>query len=139
MGNEPFSTVNVFLMQPTSIFKAQAFFSPPRTVLELLSNFKVQKMTSIESQLLRSRPGFHMDKKLLLRPGTLVSDVLVRMVNQCYVVNAHTPIYVCVDKHSPFLPLLKSPSHTQLSLHFLGMLLQCITNIILGEWKILLY
>lgn len=51
-GNEPCSTVNIFVMQPTSIFfKAQALgFSLPRIILELFSNFNVDKMTPIEGQ-----------------------------------------------------------------------------------------
>ena len=66
--------LSTFLMQPTSIFKAQAFVPSPRTVLELLSNFNMKKMIAIESLFLRASPTLHSGNKLLLRPGTVAPD-----------------------------------------------------------------
>lgn len=66
--------LSTFWLQPTLIFKAQAFVPSPSTVLELFSNFDMEKMMAVESLFLRANPTLQSDNKLPLRPGTVALD-----------------------------------------------------------------
>lgn len=143
MGNKPFSTV-IFLMQPTLIFKAQAFF----LLLEWFQNYSLISLCRMWHLWDHSSWG---PTSLFTWPKSSYWDLEQWLQTLRWHILVRTGLSVCKRIHrdlcvwnkcyfSPSLKKLKSPKGTQPPLHFLGILLckyfERVENIAMLTWYI---